>query len=131
MTLYEFIKVANKDYDTYDTVYDAVVTVCSFDEKDEKSGDNYDKFRIEIMKYVEVVKSISGCELVCNWTDMIKRNEAVFREYTEQFWDTRWQNLDEDDFIYEWIDEIHKYCAGYSSEQNYQRLVTEYLPRLQ
>lgn len=130
MTLYEFIKVANKDYDTYDTVYDTVVTVCAFNEEDEKSEDNYEKFRIGIMKYVEVIKGISGYELVCDWTGMIKRNEAVFREYTEQFWDTRWQNLDEDDFIYEWIDEIHKYCAGYSSEQNYKRLVEEYLPRL-
>ena len=37
MTLYQLVKASGCDYDTYDNVYDAEVTVCSFDE-----GDEYD-----------------------------------------------------------------------------------------
>jgi hypothetical protein len=130
MSLYDFVKTHNADYDTYDTIYDSVVTVCSFDENEEGEGDYYDKFRIGIMRFVRVVKVTSGCELVCNWAEMIKRNEEVFREYTNACWAESYRNLNEDDFIYEWIDEINKYCAGYSSDKNYERLVKDDLPRL-
>ena len=35
MKLYDFIKMTEADYDTYDVVYDNGVTVCFFDEEDD------------------------------------------------------------------------------------------------
>lgn len=36
MKLYDYMKLTEADYDTYDTVYDNGVTVCFIDEEDEK-----------------------------------------------------------------------------------------------
>ena len=128
MTLYEFIKVANNDYDTYDDVYDAIVTVCSFDGEDEKSDEYYEKFRIGIMKFVEVVRGTADKGLLCKWSEFISRNIKVFREFTEKYWYNQYE--DEDDFIYEWIGELQNWQAGALSESMYKEFVENYMSRM-
>lgn len=116
MTLYEYLKMSEADYDTYDTVYDAVVTVCFIDEE----SDEYDKFCNSIIKKVDVVKII-GDSLVVNWNELIERNMDKFKKFTEKHWRYQYEN-DTDEFVYQWINEIHMYMAGYVSEDFYSTL---------
>lgn len=121
MKLYEIMKLSMEDYDTYDTVYDASVTVCYIDEEDVE--DSYDKFCINIMKKVEVIPTIVPTQdLTCDWTKLIRDNMEKFRAFTEKHWRYKYRD-DEDEFIYQWINEIHYYLAGYVDEEFYDALV--------
>ena len=118
MKLYDFIKLTECDYDTYDTIYDAVVTVCYIEENEE--NDFYDKFCIELMKKVNVEKQ-SDDALIVEWTELIQKNMDKFKEFTNNHWRYNYED-DEDEFIYQWIEEIHSYMAGYVSEKFYETL---------
>lgn len=117
MKLYEFMKMSKADYDTYDTVYDACVTVCYADEE----TDSYDKFCNDIMKKVEVVEVHENC-IIVDWSALINENIDKFREFTENHWKYTYED-DEDELIYQWINEINAYMAGYVSEDFYNILV--------
>lgn len=120
MKLYDVMKKSEEDYDTYDTEYDASVTVCYIDDEDET--DNYDRFCNEIIKKVEVTRIIPNSYLVCDWTKLIRDNMEKFRNFTKEHWKFQYEN-DEDEFIYQWINEIHLYMAGYVSEDFYGVLI--------
>lgn len=120
MKLYDFMKLTEADYDTYDTVYDACVTVCCIDVKDEER-DNYYKFCTDITKKVEMVKQ-NGDILIVDWTKLIKDNMEHFKLFTENNWNNHYED-DEDEFMYQWINEIHYYMAGYVAEEVYEELV--------
>lgn len=121
MKLYDFMKDAQNDFDTEDTIYCAVVTVCYIDEADAK--DNYDKFCIELMKKVEMEKQV-GDGLLVKWTELIENNMEKFRAFTKENWYANCQYEDDDDeFIYQWINEIHQYMAGNVAEDFYDELI--------
>lgn len=121
MKLYDFLKISQNDFDTEDTIYCAVVTVCYIDEED--AEDNYDKFCIELMKKVEMEKQV-GDGLLVKWTELIQKNMEKFRAFTAENWYENCQYKDNDDeFIYQWINEIHQYMAGNVSEKFYDKLV--------
>jgi hypothetical protein len=121
MKLYDFLKISQNDFDTEDTIYCAVVTVCYIEE--DEANDNYDKFCIELMKKVEVEKQF-GDALLVKWTELIQNNMEKFRKFTKENWyeNCQYEN-DEDEFIYQWINEIHQYMAGNVSEDFYDELV--------
>lgn len=114
------MKLTEADYDTYDTVYDACVTICYIDEEDE-ARDNYYKFCADIMKKAEMEKQ-NGDILIVNWTKLIQDNMEKFKAFTEKHWRYTYED-DEDEFIYQWINEIQAYMAGYVSESFYGVLV--------
>ena len=118
MTLREFLRVTEGDYDTYDTEYDAEVTCCWND----TINDNYDKFCDLIHQKVKVVRGGACNGLIVNWCELIRKNMDKFKAYTKENW--RYQYDDEDEFIYQWICEIHLYLAGYVSDDSYAELVT-------
>ena len=121
MKLYDFMKLSKDDYDTYDTVYDAEVTVCYIEENEE--NDSYDKFCIELMKKVDIEK-INGDSLIVKWTEFITENMDKFKEFTKENWYENCQyEDDEDEFIYQWINETHQYLVGNVSEDFYDKLV--------
>lgn len=110
MTLYEYLKMSENDFDTYDITYDAVVTVCYIADEDER--DEYDKFCNGIIKKVDVVH-IDTHYLTVNWTELIERNIDKFKAFTKENWYESCQYEDDiDEFIYQWINEIHQYMAG-------------------
>ena len=121
MKLYDFLKISQIDFDTEDTIYCAVVTVCYIDEED--ITDNYDKFCIELMKKVEMEKQV-GDALLVKWTELIQNNMEKFHAFTAENWydNCQYENND-DEFIYQWINEIHQYMAGNVSEDFYDELV--------
>ena len=123
MTLYEFVKATQRDFDACDDVFDTSVTVCYIPD-DEAENDDYDRFCIGIIKKVEMIRQVDDCVLCCKWTDMIKRNMDKFRAFTREHWmeDCQYED-DEDEFIYQWIKEIHLYMAGYVDEKFYTTLV--------
>jgi hypothetical protein len=114
------MKLSEADWDTYDTVYDACVTVCYIDEEDE-AEDNYYKFCTNIIKKVEVEKQ-NGDILIVDWTKLIQDNMEKFKMFTKKHWRYAYED-DEDELIYQWINEIHSYLAGYVSEDFYGVLV--------
>lgn len=121
MKLYDFLKISQNDFDTYDTVYDTGVTVCYIDEEDAEDG--YDKFCIELMKKVEVEEQNDDI-LIVKWTELIQNNMEKFKKFTKENWYESCQyEDDEDEFIYQWINEIHQYMAGNVSEDFYDKLV--------
>lgn len=115
-TLYQYLEEKQEDIDTYDTEYEAIVTVCWFDEED----DEYDKFCHNIMKKVNVIESNTH-NLIVDWCDLIKRNMDKFKKFTAEYWNNQYED-DEDEFIYQWINEIHLYIAGYVGENMYSIL---------
>ena len=113
MTLYDLLKMSECDYDTWDNVYDAEVTVSiNIEPKNE-----YDEFCVALCEKIEVVE-IKEEWLICNWSDYIKRNINVFRQFADENW---FKNNfeDEDDFIYEWIQELGRFMAGYGVDIEY------------
>ena len=107
-TLFDYMAMAENDFDTYDTEYEAEVTVCHIYEE----NDEYDKFCNGIIKKVNVVK-INDDSLIVNWNELIKRNIDKFKEFTAEHWYENCQYEDDiDEFIYQWINEIHQYMAG-------------------
>ena len=121
MKLYDFMKLSQNDYDTCDTVYDTGVTVCYIAENEAR--DNYDKFCIELMKKVEV-ESLNDDIIIVKWTELIENNMEKFRAFTKENWYDNCQYEDDDDeFIYQWINEIHQYMAGNVAEDFYDELV--------
>lgn len=121
MKLYDYLKLTEKDYDTEDTLYCATVTVCYIEENGK--NDNYDKFCIELMKKAEIEKVFDNAILV-KWTDLIQNNMDKFRKFTAENWyeSCQYEN-DDDEFIYQWINEINQYMAGNVSEDFYEKLV--------
>lgn len=118
MTLYEYLKMRENDFDTCDTVFDTGVTVCYID----KENDDYDKFCNGIIKKVDVIHINDDCPTV-NWYEMIERNMDKFKAFTREHWREDCQYEDDiDDFIYEWINEIDYYMAGYVSIDFYSVL---------
>lgn len=116
MTLYDYLKMSENDYDTYDTKYCTGVTVCYIDEE----ADDYDKFCNGIIKKVNVVE-INGNTLTVNWSELIERNMDKFKRFTKKYWNRQYED-DIDEFIYQWINEIHMYMAGYVGESFYSIL---------
>lgn len=122
MKLFELVNILQEDFDTYDTVYDAEVTVCFIEENED--NDNYDKFCIGIIKKVEVVKGNGNHGLIVKWNDLIKNNMDKFKAFSAEHWceDCQYED-DDDEFVYQWIDEIHNYMTGCVSEDFYGVLV--------
>ena len=121
MKLYDFLKISQNDFDTCDTVYDTGVTVCYIAENEAR--DNYDKFCIELMKKAEV-ESLNDDIIIVKWTELIQNNMEKFRAFTAENWydNCQYEN-DDDEFIYQWINEIHQYMAGNVAEDFYDELV--------
>lgn len=118
MTLYEYMNTNMEDCDTYDSEYDACVTVCYIDEV----TDGYDAFCNKLIEKVSVVGMNYGDNPIVNWNDLIRRNMPVFKSFTEEHWKKKYRN-DDDEFIYQWINEIHMFLAGYVSEDFYTILI--------
>lgn len=124
MTLYDYINIEMTDIDTYDTVFDAEVTVCV----PYGCEDWYGKFYIFIIKHVLFVEKISSYECTAEWYKFIQENIGVFRQAADDMWYST--PADDDDLIYEWITEIDGWLAGYVSEAEYQKFMENYAVKI-
>lgn len=125
MTLFAYMDMHQEDIDTYDTEYDAVVTVCYMEE--ENAQDNYDRFCLDIIKKVEVDSAAHG-NVIVDWSGLIERNMEKFRAFTAKYWRYQYED-DDEEFVYQWIREINYYLAGYVGEDTYC-VLNEFLQEL-
>lgn len=117
-TLYEYINMTESDIDTYDTKYDTGVTVCHIYEE----NDEYDKFCNDIIKKVNVIE-VNKHSVTVNWSELIEKNMDKFKKFTAEHWYESCQYEDDvDEFVYQWIEEIHQYMAGNVSIDFYETL---------
>ena len=123
MTIYELTKLTESDYDVWDEVFDDCVTCCYIDEPE----DDYDEFCIALYKKVECTKSDSY-SAYADWYGFIERNLSIFKEFADKYW-IKGNQEDEEDFICEWIGELHKWLAGYLPEESYADYRKELLDR--
>ena len=114
MKLYDFLKENDADYDTYDLDYDEIVTCCINIEPE----DDYDEFCVALCKKIDVVDYTCCGDPICNWSEFIKRNMDVLRDFSNKYWQ-RGNYEDEDDFICEWMKELHLFMAGYGADDSY------------
>lgn len=123
MKIKEYLDTLPCDIDTYDKVFDAVVTCCQISDeefKEEEKG-NF-KYYYRFIKYIyENVDVIDPKYAICNWAGFVEKNIDVFQKFMEEHWIHCY--TDKDDFIYQWIKEIHLWLAGYSYENNYKCLL--------
>lgn len=117
MTVKEFLKLNECDYDIDDKDYDAVVTCC-FNEDEPK--DNYDLFCDILYSKVNIVKG--GDYPIADWSGFITKNLDKLKAFTEKYWNNTYED-DEDELIYQWITEFHGFLAGMVSETFYETLV--------
>ena len=122
MKISEFCKINNySDFDSYDTTYVGVVTVCTSEDMFVNPEDNYDKFCKFVYEQTDYVSGVKKDSIVCDWGGFVKRYNKVFKALMNDDWQVQYD--DEDDFIHEWINEINLYLAGYSSEKYYEKLL--------
>lgn len=130
MTLYEFIKMEQADFDTFDTVFDICVTVCEPYVCVEEEEEYYDKFYDFILKNVDVVEKTGECTCICKWYDFIKNNIEVFRKAANDMWYEGLVPDNEEDLIYEWIKDMEGWLAGYVSEDSYKNFMEKYADKI-
>lgn len=116
MKLYDYLRLTECDYDTYDDAYDAVITVCINTEPE----DDYDEFCIDLCNKIDICKISEDGNPICNWSEFIERNLHVFRKFANKYW-TKGNYEDEEDFIYEWIKELHMFLAGYGNDYTFYK----------
>ena len=118
--LYDFLVLSNSTYDTCDIEYDGIITC---DGIEDEPQDNYEKFYQEMCKKVEILNN-DGCHLLINWIDLIKRNIDKFKQFSKENWKYDYEEDGDDELIYQWINEIHLYFAGYVGDDTYKKLIS-------
>lgn len=130
MTLYEFGQLGNSCLDTCDDVFDIIITADILTDDEENDLGYYGKFANFICKNVNVLGKAGGCDIVADWSELITENMSVFREIANDMWYEGSVPDDDDDFIYEWLTEIHGWLAGGVSESAYKKFMEKYAPRI-
>ena len=126
MKIWDMLLNYANDFDVYDTDFD--VSVCCvapdiYSESDMEFADDFysDKFAVMIYKAVDVIpESIHDFSATGKWSDFVRRNKEKLREWAERNW--FYVPKSEDEFTYQWINEIHLYLAGYADESSYKAL---------
>ena len=84
------------DFDSYDNVYDVIVTICFDEEAVDKPEDSYDRFVKYIVEHVDYIKG-NGNYVICDWNGFVKAHEQVLRQYEHDCWRYNYDE-DEDEF---------------------------------
>ena len=123
-TIKEYFSEGNSDFDSFDVDYGCVVTCVAayFDAPIEVGTEDefYNRFYDFVISRVLVVDEDTYVNVVCDWSRFVYRYYDVF----ENFMRKNWKNIynDETIIVSEWIEEIHWYLAGYTSEPMYREL---------
>ena len=132
MTLLEYIKLhkpesgeTNCCWDCPDKVFDAVITVdCSVDHEghidiieDDPEYPSMPLFIKEFLGKVQVVSLMSDGTPIIDADGLFRRNITEVRKWIDEDWNGKWTN--EDDIVYQMIQEIHYGIAGYKDNKGY------------
>ena len=133
MTLLAYIKMhkpvvgeeTNCCWDCPDKVFDAVITVdCSVDHEgkvdileDDPEYPSMPLFINEFLGKVQVVTLMSDGTPIIDADGLFRRNIATVKQWIAKNWNGDW--TDDDDIIYQMIQEIHYGIAGYKGNKGY------------
>lgn len=123
MTLYELMNLRNEDYiETTDTVFDYIVGTDFMENEVLTNLDDYyyNNFCYYISNQIEVIEPKNPYP-ICDWSGFINTHFNELYDFAKNHW--KRIPLDKDDFIYEWISELHLYQAGYVSEDIYKNFL--------
>lgn len=118
MKLRQLLEAKADCLDTYDSVYDGVVTVYLVYESN--ITDEYDKFLCRICNDVDVTDARHN---ECDWTGFIDNYKDQLTAFMIDYWQDELLPHDYDDFYCKWINEIHLYCAGEVDLETYDDLL--------
>ena len=94
------------------------------------SENNYEeKFTKYIYDNVNVLyEAQENYNTVCDWSGFVNDNFKTLKNFSEKHWantsiyyDDK-GNVDNDEFLYHWVNEINLYLAGYANEEQYKML---------
>lgn len=117
-SVYEFMCLTQGDYDINDSELDTSVTVVYIEESDD--NDTHEQFCIELLKKVKLNSFTNNC-VEADWSALIRENKELFTQFMKENW--KQQYTDEEEFIYQWIKEIHLYLAGYTYDDMYAKML--------
>lgn len=130
-SLLDYIKMHRDSdccWDCSDTVFDAVVTVDCFVDRDGKVDivDDEDKeyphmplFIREFLSKVEVKSLMKDGTPIIDIDGLIRHNMSLVRQWIQGHWKEDYWDADDDDIVYAMIQEIHYALAGYKGEKGY------------
>lgn len=106
--------------DTYDKVFDAVVTTDFVSPEDffEERNDPYYQFCKYFYDSIDVVDAQND---ICDYTGFINQHYDYLRKFEKKNWARHYP--DKDDFCEAWIKEFHGYLAGMATEESYKDLL--------
>lgn len=105
-------------FDTSDNVYDAVVT-WDWVTEDEMEDEYYDNFVKTLAEKVEVIKTVGKTHpvIIVGYSDLINNNLELFWDFAIDNWREEKLIDDDDNLVYEFIEEFHRLVAGNGSER--------------
>lgn len=126
MKLYEALQTYEElCIDTEDKTFECIVTIDW--EKGAEPKNNYEKFQILLYKKVEFEKFFEGryANAIVDWSGLVDNNKELFREYVKTDWvdEKKYVLDDDDDLLFEWVEQFHYLLAGYGSEPTYASLI--------
>lgn len=126
MKIKEYLDIRQNDVDTFDKTFEVIVTCCHItdEEFEEEINDAENSFRnyFRFIKYIyENVDVVNTKNIICDWAGFVKEHYNALYKFMEEHWMHCYEN--KDDFIYQWIKEIHYYLAGYTTEENYNYIL--------
>ena len=106
--------------DTYDTVFDIVVTTeyISPQEFYDNRNDSYYQFCKYFYDNIDVVDPQND---ICDYTGFVNKHYDYLRKFEKKNWARHYP--DNDDFCEAWIKEFHGYLAGMATEESYKDLL--------
>ena len=130
MTLLEYIKMHRGCavcWDCPDKVFDAVITVdCSVGQdgtidilEDDKEFPNMPLFIREFLGKVSVVSLMSDGTPIIDADGLFRRNIETVKQWCSKNWSVDLETWDDDDIIYQMLQEIHLGIAGYKGNKTY------------
>lgn len=118
MTLYDYLGKASGNGYTYDRLYNFRIAVSA-----PEGNSSFDKFISVLYQHLLVAEGKSRIYPVVLWSDYIRLNLDLFREYANKHWD-RDKDLDDALFIKAWLEELDIYMQGTNSDELYDELAT-------
>ncbi len=114
MRLLDYLKINSECTDFHDYIYSSGVVCVDYYPNDPLKN-WHSLFCVALYEKVQVTDYCVAC-----WSDLIVNNYEKFKEFSNKHWATQYD--DEDDFIYEWIKELHLYLAGMTNNDMYRYL---------
>ena len=125
MTIMEFFKslqgtpFEEADFDVWDNTFSETVCCCypNFDIS-YADKDPCERFEDYIYNNVKIVRSKPDKDfVVADWAGFVEEHFDDLKAFTKEWW--KHDYSDKDDFVDEWIGEIHKWLAGYTYDRAY------------